>query len=117
MKFNNILSNKKGQSFEGIQALPMFVVILVIAAVILVLGIIVLQELRDSQITGVLGAENVTNCTVGDTQGCGEAFSGANLTIVGLGTFADFWTIIVLALVITVVLALLLGMFGGRRIR
>lgn len=115
MKLKHLL-NKKGQ-LASLQSIPVFIVILVIAAVILVLGIIVLQEIRDTQITGIAGAENVTNCTVGSTQGCGEAFSGANLTIVGLGTFADFWTIIVLALVITIVIGLLLSMFGGRRIR
>ena len=41
----------------------------------------------------------------------------ANLTVIGLGTFADFWEIIVLAIVITVVIGLLLAVFGGRRER
>jgi hypothetical protein len=43
-----------------------------------------------------------------------EAWEGANDTIAGLGTFADFWEIIVLAIVITVVIGLLLVVFGGR---
>ena len=42
-----------------------------------------------------------------------EACVGANATVVGLGTFADFWEIIVLAIVITVVIGLLLIIFGG----
>lgn len=42
-----------------------------------------------------------------------EACEGANSTVVGLGTFADFWEIIVLAIVITVVIGLLLVIFGG----
>jgi len=46
-----------------------------------------------------------------------EACIGANLTIVGLGSFADFWEIIVLAIVITIVIGLLLIVFGGRRQR
>lgn len=45
----------------------------------------------------------------------GQACEGANLTVVGLGTFADFWEIIVLAIVITVVIGLLLVVFGGGR--
>jgi hypothetical protein len=47
----------------------------------------------------------------------GESFTGANSTVVGLGTFADFWEIIVLAIVISVVIGLLLTVFGGRRAR
>lgn len=95
MKLENILSRKKGQ----LAALPMAIVALVLAAVVLVFGLVINQELRDTQDAGT------------------EAFNAANLTLVGLGTFADFWTIIVLAIVITVVIGLLLGMFGGRRIR
>lgn len=95
MKLKNIISEKKGQ----LAALPMAIVALVLAAVVLVFGLVISQELRDTQTAGT------------------EAFNAANLTLVGLGTFADFWTIIVLAIVITVVIGLLLGMFGGRRIR
>ena len=47
----------------------------------------------------------------------GIACESANSTVVGLGTFADFWEIIVLAIVITVVIGLLLVVFGGRRER
>ena len=43
--------------------------------------------------------------------------NSANETIVGLGSFADFWAIIVLAIVIAVVLGLLLITFGGSRTR
>ena len=47
----------------------------------------------------------------------GEACEAGNETVVGLGTFADFWVIIVLAIVITIVIGLLLVIFGtgGRR--
>ena len=44
----------------------------------------------------------------------GEACDAANSTVVGLGTFADFWEIIILAIVITVVIGLLLVIFGGK---
>lgn len=43
----------------------------------------------------------------------GQPFKSGNLTITGLATFADFWEIIVLAIVITVVIGLLLVVFGG----
>lgn len=47
----------------------------------------------------------------------GESCTAANKTTVGLGKFADFWEIIVLAIVITVVIGLLLVVFGGSRNR
>lgn len=46
-----------------------------------------------------------------------EACLSGNATVVGLGTFADFWEIIVLAIVITIVIGLLLIVFGGRKER
>jgi len=46
-----------------------------------------------------------------------QACIQGNLTVVGLGTFADFWEIIVLAIVITVVIGLLLIVFGGKSVR
>jgi len=72
---------------------------LVFAAVVLVFGLVISQELRDTQTAGT------------------EAYTAANTTLVGLGTFADFWEIIVLAIVITVVIGLLLVVFGGGRTR
>ncbi len=105
MKFKDILS-KRGQ----LSALPMAVVILVVAAAILVFGIIITQEVTNTQITGAVG------CNDTGTEACGEAFQAGNTTVAGLGTFGDFWVIIVLAVVITLVIGLLLGMFGGRRI-
>lgn len=76
---------------------------LILAAAILVFGLIITEKLRDTATAG------------------SEAFQAANKTVVGLGTFADFWEIIVLAIVITVVISLLLVVFaggaGGRRAR
>jgi len=43
-----------------------------------------------------------------------EACKQGNTTLIGLATFADFWEIIVLAIVISVVIGLLLIVFGGR---
>ncbi len=87
----SLIKNKKGQ----LTALAPAILTLVFAAIILVFGLVMTQELRDTQ------AVNTT------------AFDAANKTVAGLGTFADFWTIIVLAVVITVVIGLLLVVFGG----
>lgn len=86
---------KKGQ----LNTLAPAILSLVFAAVVLVFGLVISQELRDTQTAGT------------------EAYTAANDTLVGLGTFADFWEIIVLAIVITVVIGLLLVVFGGRRAR
>ncbi len=80
-----------------LQTLAPAILALVFAAVVLVFGLVISQELRDTQTAGT------------------EAYLAANETVVGLGTFADFWEIIVLAVVITVVIGLLLVVFGGRR--
>jgi len=45
----------------------------------------------------------------------GEAYESGNATVTGLGTFSNFWEIIVLAIVISVVIGLLLLVFGARR--
>jgi hypothetical protein len=85
------MNNKKGQ----VGGLSANVLQLGIAAIILVLVIVINQELRDTQTAGT------------------EAYSAANKTVVGLGTFGDFWTIIVLAIVAAVVIGIVLGAFGG----
>lgn len=91
----SLLLKKKGQ----LNALAPAILALVFAAVVLVFGLVISQELRDTQDAGT------------------DAFSAANQTLVGLGTFGDFWEIIVLAVVITVVIGLLLTVFGGGRAR
>lgn len=58
---------------------------------------------------------NYPNVSVTYTYNYGdEACTGGNLTVYGLGSFADFWEIIVLAIVITVIIGMLLVLFGGR---
>jgi len=84
--------NKKGQ----VNTLAYSILSLVFAAIVLVFGLVISQSLRDTQTAGT------------------DAYAAANDTLVGLGTFADFWEIIVLAIVITVVIGLLLVVFGGR---
>lgn len=99
--------NKKGQ----VSGLSASILALVVAGMFLVLGMVILQEFRDSPIlfTGAAGC-NATDVTL-----CGEAFDAANQTLVGVGTFGDFWTIIVLAIVATVIIGLLVVGFGGRQ--
>jgi len=169
----NYFPSKKGQ----VQVLAPAVLALVFAAVVLVFGLVMSQELRDTQTNvgpvtvlseagtlvnegdalanygrcgfntpTILGVHNTTwtidsgNYTVNETgyifnatddgvvdygavvinytyMWGGQACESANSTIIGLGTFADFWEIIVLAIVITIVIGLLLVVFGGRRIR
>lgn len=85
--------SKKGQ----VNSIAPAILSLVFAAVVLVFGLVISQSLRDTQTSGT------------------EAWLAANTTIEGLATFADFWEIIVLAIVITVVIGLLLVVFGGQR--
>jgi len=62
---------------------------------------------------GALSTFNNTdwNATYSYNSG-GQAYISANDTVVGLGSFADFWEIIILAIVISVVIGLLLIVFG-----
>lgn len=85
------MKSKKGQ----VGGLSGSILALGVAAIVLVLVLVITQELRDTQNVGT------------------EAYSAANLTVVGLGTFADFWTIIVLAIIAAVVIGIIFGAFGG----
>jgi type II secretory pathway component PulF len=89
----NILEMKKKGQIGG---LAPAILALVFAGIVLVFGVVIAQELRDTQTAAT------------------EAYEAANKTVIGLGKFADFWEIIVLAIVITVVIGLLLVVFGGR---
>lgn len=172
-----IASSKKGQ----VQILGPTIIALVFAGIILILGLVITQSLRDTDtitqsqgatvtnetVTSVieagqnvaqvgyraansftavavynssggevLTAANYTLSTVGALAIAagseynntnlnitytylhgGEAWASSNETLVGLASFADFWEIIVLAIVITVVIGLLLVVFGGSRRR
>lgn len=83
---------KKG----NIQMMVPAILALILAAAILTFGLIITEKLRDTATAG------------------SEAFTAANKTVVGLGTFADFWSIIVLSVVIAVVIGLLLVVFSAR---
>lgn len=83
---------KKG----NIQMMVPAILALILAAAILTFGLIITEKLRDTATAG------------------SEAFVAANKTVVGLGTFSDFWEIIVLAVVIAVVIGLLLVVFSAK---
>jgi len=100
--------NRKGQ----VQTLAPAILALVFAAIVLVFGIIMSQNVTDT----AYELSATCNTSSGIYSGC-PAYEAGNETVVGLGTFADFWEIIVLAIVITVVIGLLLIVFGGKRVR
>ena len=102
MKLRQI--NKKGQ----VNTLAPAILALVFAAIVLVFGIVMTQEVTDTAY-----AETATcNTSSGIYTTC-QAYEAGNKTVTGLGSFADFWEIIVLAIVITIVIGLLLIIFGG----
>lgn len=64
---------------------------------------------------GATTGYNNTHWNVTTTYDWGdEACNAANATTAGLGTFADFWEIIVLAIVVAVVLGLVMLSFGRK---
>ena len=66
------------------------------------------------KVTSTGSSYNNTNWNVTYSYSAGQsACEAATNTVTGLGTFADFWEIIVLAIVITVVISLLLVVFAG----
>ncbi len=85
------MKNNRGQ----LSGMASSVLAIGVAIIVLVLTLVITQELRDTQTSGT------------------EAFDAANESIVGLGTFGDFVTIIVLALVAGIVLGIIFGVFGG----
>lgn len=87
--------NKKGRLDLIVPA----ILTLTLASVILVFGLIMLDELWDETDSGT------------------EAYTAANETIVGIGDFADYVDLMVLAVVIAVIISLLLMVFSLRRVR
>jgi len=85
------MRSKKGQ----LSGMATSVLSIGVAIIVLVLVLVISQELRDTQTAGT------------------EAYDAANESLVGLGTFGDFVSIIVLALVAGIVLGIIFGVFGG----
>ena len=89
------LTQKKG----NLNLIVPAILTLTLAAIILVFGLVMLDELWDSTDAGT------------------EAYSAANQTIVGMGKFGDYWDLIVLAIVISVVISLLMLVFAARKVK
>lgn len=88
-----IMNNKKG----NLNLIVPAILTLALGAIILVFSLVMLDELWDNTSSGT------------------EAYTAGNLTIVGMGKFASYWDLIVLAIVITVIISLLLVVFSMRR--
>ena len=88
---------KKGQ--VGINMIVPSVLTLVLAALILIFSLAMMDSLWDSTTAGTI------------------AYSAANKTIAGMGKFGDYWDLIVLAIIITVIISLLLVVFSMRRVQ
>ena len=102
MKIRSLLETKKSEEMNKkgqVAGLSGDIVSLGVAAIVLVLVIVIVQELRDTQATTT------------------DAWGAANKTLFGLGQFGDFWVIIVLAVVAAVVIGVIFGLFSraGRR--
>lgn len=102
--------SKKGQTVGNMGPT---IIALVIAGVFLILGLVMLQAIRNADIIDNQGS---TVCNGTATEAC-VAFDNVNDTLAGLATFSDFWEIIVLAIVISIVIGLLLIVFGRRTSR
>ena len=87
--------DKKG----NLQLIVPAILTLTLGAIVLVFGLVMLDELYDQ------------------TDANTEAREAANETLVGMGKFGDYWDLVVLAIVIAVVISLLLVVFSMRRVR
>ena len=164
----SILSKK-----SQLQTLAPSIIALVLAATLLIVGLIMIQEMRDTDVVSKANTATVTNqalgtvvsgtdevlstasacsatsvaltnatsgaaissgnytytaCTVTPTPDTvwnntawnatytytygDETYDSATATVTGMGAFADFWQIIVLAIVISIVIGLLLVLFA-----
>ena len=86
----SLIKQNKGQ----LGGLSVGIISLIVAIIILVLGVVVLQELRDTQAVG------------------SEAYAAANESTVAVGDFSDFIPIIVIALAASVIIGLILAGFA-----
>lgn len=87
------ITSKKGQLGAVVPA----ILSLTLAAIVLVFGLLMLNELWGQTTAGT------------------EAYSAGNETIAGVGKFAEYFDLMVLAVVISIVIGLLLVVFSVGR--
>ena len=94
---------KKGQ-VGGLQG---FVLSIVTVAIVLAIGLIVLQEL---QLTQSYAADPKTNCTrAGDVAGCGAAYNSTGTIITKMATIPTWIGIIIIVSLAFIVLSFFIG--------
>ena len=92
--------------------LPTSIMALVVAIIILVIGVVILQEIRD---VDTIANTNSLGCNATDHTQCGPAYEAANASTIAIGDFSDFVPIIVIALAASIVIGLILLGFALRR--
>lgn len=98
------LMSKKGQAVGNLQT---FILAIVSVAVVLAIGLIVLGQLAETQVT------NVAGCNATDVSGCGAAYNSTTDVVTQLGTVPTW-----IGIIIVVALAfIVLGFFYGRGMR
>ena len=90
---------KKGQ-VGGLQG---FILSIVTVAIVLAIGLIVLNELGDSQVTGGL------SCNSTDVDGCGAAYNATGTIITKLATVPTWIGIIIIVALAFIVLSFFIG--------
>ena len=96
---------KKGQALAGIPSAALYIGIAVFVVAII---ITLLATLQDTQIT------NTAGCNATDTYGCSAAFNATGSGITGLATFNDFWSVLVLIVILAIVITALYAVFPQR---
>ena len=95
---------KKGQ-VGGLQG---FILSIVTVAIVLAIGLIVLQELSDTQ-TSAGGNTGIDNCTATLNTGCGAAYNSTINIITKLATVPTWIGIIIIVALAFIVLSFFIG--------
>ncbi len=95
---------KKGQ-VGGLQG---FILSIVTVAIVLAIGLIVLQELSTTQ-TAAGGAPSKAGCNSTDNVGCGAAYNATNDIITKLATVPTWIGIIIIVALAFIVLSFFIG--------
>ena len=93
---------KKGQ-VGGLQG---FILSIVTVAIVLAIGLIVLQELSEAQVTGVHGPDG---CNSVNVSGCGASYNATTSIITKLATVPTWIGIIIIVALAFIVLSFFIG--------